>query len=74
MTIVGDEQFNGAERNITPRPVEEVGFAPGVLRGTRSFKIDDTGTLRGVVYSAAWDPGENTARCLNVVGYAWMYY
>jgi len=45
------DQFSGIE------------FAAGVLRGTRSFKVDALGRLTGVSYEAVWRPGENEAEC-----------
>lgn len=44
-----------------------VEFAPGDVRGTRAFKVDTEGRLRGVVYETIWRPGENVARCLRGV-------
>lgn len=40
-----------------------IGFAPGVVRGTRSFDVDKLGRLTGVSYKQVWSPGENTAEC-----------
>lgn len=42
----------------------EYGFAPGEVRGTRAWKIDKKGRLRGIVFEEIWRPGENVARCL----------
>lgn len=39
------------------------GFAPGVVRGARSFKIDKLGRLTGIHYAQVWRPGENDAEC-----------
>lgn len=39
------------------------GFAPGVVRGARSFKIDKLGRLTGIHYAQVWRPGENEAEC-----------
>lgn len=39
-------------------------FAAGEVRGTRAFKVDKEGRLRGVVYETIWRPGENIAQCL----------
>lgn len=40
-----------------------IGFAPGVVRGTRSFSVDKLGRLTGVSYKQVWTPGENVAIC-----------
>lgn len=40
-----------------------LGFAPGVVRGARSFKVDSLGRLTGVHYESVWRPGENEAEC-----------
>lgn len=40
-----------------------IGFAPGVVRGTRSFDVDKLGRLTGVSYKQVWTPGENEATC-----------
>lgn len=40
-----------------------IGFAPGSVRGTRSFSVDKLGRLTGVSYKQVWTPGENTASC-----------
>lgn len=40
-----------------------IGFAPGVVRGVRSFHIDKLGRLTGVVHHQVWRPGENGAEC-----------
>ncbi len=42
---------------------ESVGFAPGTVRGTRSFKVDNLGRLTGIHYPQIWIPGENVAEC-----------
>lgn len=40
-------------------------FAPGVVRGARSFGVDKEGRLTGVVFhQALWYPGVNHAECL----------
>lgn len=41
-----------------------LGFAPGSVRGVRSFAVDKFGRLTGVVYKKVWTPGENSAECL----------
>jgi hypothetical protein len=41
-----------------------LGFAAGVVRGVRSFLVDDLGRLTGVAYKKVWLPGENQAECL----------
>lgn len=44
---------------------EGIGFALGVVRGARSFRVDALGRLTGVVYKQnVWKPGENEAECL----------
>lgn len=40
-----------------------IGFAAGVVRGTRSFAVDKLGRLTGVTYPQVWTPGENQAVC-----------
>lgn len=40
-----------------------IGFAAGVVRGTRSFDVDKLGRLTGVSYKQVWTPGENEATC-----------
>lgn len=40
-----------------------IGFAPGVVRGARSFDVDVLGRLTGIHYKQVWRPGENTAEC-----------
>lgn len=40
-----------------------IGFAAGVVRGTRSFNVDKLGRLTGVNYKQVWTPGENAATC-----------
>lgn len=46
-----------------------VGFAAGVVRGTRSFGVDRLGRLTGVTYQQVWTPGENKAECLKDTEY-----
>lgn len=41
-----------------------LGFAPGVVRGVRSFEVDKLGRLTGVIYRKVWTPQENVAVCL----------
>jgi len=41
-------------------------LAMGVVRGSRSFKVDYMGRLTGVAYPGVWAPGENLAQCLKV--------
>jgi len=40
-----------------------LGFAAGVVRGVRSFLVDDLGRLTGVSFKKVWLPGENQAKC-----------
>lgn len=40
-----------------------LGFAAGVVRGARSFKVDKLGRLTGIHYEQIWRPGENIAEC-----------
>lgn len=40
-----------------------LGFAAGVVRGVRSFLVDDLGRLTGVAFKKVWLPGENQAKC-----------
>lgn len=40
-----------------------LGFAPGVVRGIRSFDVDKFGRLTGIHYRQVWTPGENNAEC-----------
>lgn len=42
---------------------DSLGLVPGVVRGTRSFRIDETGQLTGVVYTQVWSAGVNDAEC-----------
>ncbi len=39
------------------------GFAAGEVRGTRAWRVDSQGRLRGVVFEKLWLPGENVSRC-----------
>jgi hypothetical protein len=41
-----------------------LGFAPGSVKGVRSFKVDKFGRLTGVTFEKVWTPGENSAECL----------
>lgn len=41
-----------------------IGFAPGSVRGVRSFDVDKLGRLVGVSFPQVWTPGENHAVCL----------
>ena len=56
------DEFSGIDQMIEPA-MQEAGFAVGVVRGVRSFKIDKLGRLTGVNYQAVWMPGENHAEC-----------
>jgi len=50
-----------------------LGFAPGVIRGVRSFDVDKFGRLTGIHYKQVWKPGENEAECRkNEDSSAWM--
>lgn len=50
-----------------------LGFAPGVVRGARSFSVDGEGRLSGVVFrDSVWYPGVNNAECLK--GSKWDPY
>jgi hypothetical protein len=40
-----------------------LGFAAGVVRGVRSFLVDELGRLTGVAFKKVWLPGENQAKC-----------
>lgn len=40
-----------------------LGLAPGTVRGTRSFGVDNYGRLVGVTHPQVWTPGENDAAC-----------
>lgn len=57
------DEFSGIDQMIEPVAMEEAGFAVGVVRGVRSFKIDKLGRLTGVTYDQIWRPGENAAEC-----------
>lgn len=46
---------------------EHVDFAPGVVRGVRSWKVNSDGILCGIYYQTVWKPGENKARCFRSV-------
>jgi hypothetical protein len=48
-----------------------IGFAAGVVRGTRSFDVDKLGRLTGVSYKQVWTPGENEAVCRKDESGAW---
>jgi hypothetical protein len=48
-----------------------IGFAPGVVRGTRSFDVDKLGRLTGVSYKQVWTPGENEAICRKEESGSW---
>jgi hypothetical protein len=48
-----------------------IGFAAGVVRGTRSFDVDKLGRLTGVSYKQVWTPGENEAVCRKDESDAW---
>lgn len=41
----------------------EHGFVAGDVRGTRAWKVDAEGRLRGIVFEKVWRPGENVAKC-----------
>lgn len=56
------DEFSGRTR-IIDKVMEEAGFAVGVVRGVRSFKVDRLGRLTGVSYPQVWRPGENLATC-----------
>lgn len=53
---------------------KEFGFAPGVLRGARSWRViglndlDMVGSLSGMFYRQVWKVGENHALCLKTQG------
>lgn len=49
------QQFDGA------------GFAVGDVRGTRAWKVDTLGRLRGIIFEQIWRPGENMSECLRGV-------
>lgn len=40
-----------------------LGFAAGIVRGVRSFSVDELGRLTGIHYRQVWAPGENLAEC-----------
>lgn len=40
-----------------------LGFAVGLVRGVRSFGVDELGRLTGIHYRQVWVPGENQAQC-----------
>lgn len=41
-----------------------INYGVGVVRGVRSFDVDQYGRLTGVSFKRAWKPGENEAECL----------
>ena len=45
---------------------DQTPFAYGAIYGTRTWCIDRTGYLTGVIYKQRWTPGENLATCRNV--------
>lgn len=49
--------------NPLPSEFAGIGLAPGVVRGARSFKVDNLGRLTGVVHEQVWRPGENLSEC-----------
>lgn len=51
-------------RQSNANDFEGVGYAAGVVTGTRSFALDKLGRLTGVAYKVVWKPGENEARCM----------
>lgn len=54
---------SGSSAPTRSEQFESVGFAPGTVRGTRSFKVDNLGRLTGIHYPQIWIPGENLAEC-----------
>lgn len=40
-----------------------LGFAPGSVKGVRSFRVDKFGRLTGIHYRQVWRPEENVAEC-----------
>lgn len=49
---------------VNPSEFSQLGFAPGVVTGVRSFKVTKAGRLTGVFYPQEWTVGENQAQCL----------
>lgn len=49
---------------MTSADFDQLGFAAGEVRGTRAWRVDEHGRLRGVTYQSIWRPGENVAQCL----------
>lgn len=48
----GDDHFNG------------VPYAPGSIKGARTWRVNDNGELFGVSFPVMWSPGENVAKCI----------
>lgn len=46
-----------------PGDFNSLGFAPGQVRGARTWRVRDDGVLEGPVYRQAFLPGENLAVC-----------
>lgn len=42
----------------------QIELAPGVVRGSRSFRVAGAGQLTGVSFQYVWRSGENDAKCL----------
>lgn len=51
-----------------------LGFAPGTVRGTRAFRVTNSGQLTGVFYDHTWTVGVNKAACRygENAGVAWV--
>lgn len=45
-------------------PFTELGYAPGFVRGYRTWRADEEGYLRGLYFRARWEPGETQGLCL----------
>jgi hypothetical protein len=48
---------------MNPSEFAGLDLCAGVVRGARSFAVDDDGNLTGIVYKQIWSQGENLAIC-----------
>lgn len=49
--------------NTLEEQFDSLGFAPGVVTGARTFRVDEGGWLTGVIHKTRWVSGENKAEC-----------
>lgn len=48
---------------MTAEEFAGVAFAPGSVRGTRSFRVTPDGHLKARIFETLWEPGVNVATC-----------